>query len=149
MPSALKTSEAAALAMHAVAMLSGAQDGPLSCRKIAASLKASPHHMAKVLQRLGKAGLVEAARGPRGGFTLARPADEIALLQVYEAIDGPLALSACLLQSPQCEGNCILGDLLASLNRSVEQALKGTKVSDLTGFATRRSPINLEEKEQQ
>ncbi len=115
---------------------------------MAASLRASTHHMAKVLRRLGKAGLVEAARGPGGGFTLARPADQIALLHVYEAIDGPLAFSPCLLQDAQCEATCILGDLLSSLNRRFEEALRDTKISDLAGFSARRAAADPEEDDQ-
>lgn len=46
-------------------------------------------YLAKQLQKLSQAGIVETRRGPRGGYTLAREAGAITLLQIVEAIDGP------------------------------------------------------------
>ncbi|HPO08283.1 MAG TPA: Rrf2 family transcriptional regulator, partial [bacterium] len=94
-------------------------------------------HLSKVLQRLGKVGLVTSIRGPKGGFVLSRGGDEIALLEVYEAIDGPLASSSCLFHTPICDGqNCILGDLLSPVNQMVRNHLAKTKLSELTSVFT-------------
>lgn len=135
MPSALKTSEAAALGLHASAMLAAEPKRPLSCQEMASALRVSAHHLSKVLQRLARAGVVVAARGPKGGFTLGRPAQDISLLEVYEAVDGPLALSPCLFHKPACNGTCMLGGLLSSVNKQVEETLRNTRVADLACFA--------------
>jgi len=54
----------------------------LSVTEIAASLKASPHHLAKVLRVLGRAGLVESMRGARGGYRLVANAKRVTLMDV-------------------------------------------------------------------
>ena len=84
----------------------------------------------KVLQRLGKQGFVSSLRGPKGGFRLACDADDVSLLDVYEAIEGPLQFSNCLFEQPVCgDGKCIMGDLLKSVDRQVAEYLRTTKLS--------------------
>lgn len=84
----MQFSKATLLALHSVMMLAGAGDELLSTAQMAKSAGVSEAHLAKVLQRLGKAGLVRSVRGPKGGFSLARPAEEMTLLDVYEAMEG-------------------------------------------------------------
>jgi len=54
-----------------------------------------PAYLAKHLQALSRAGILESVHGPRGGYRLARPATEISLLDVVEAIDGPGSAFVC------------------------------------------------------
>lgn len=58
--------------------------------------------LAKIVSQLSNSGIVHATRGARGGITLARPAREISLLEVVEAIDGPIALNECVLDPANC-----------------------------------------------
>jgi len=133
MSSALNISEAASLALHAVVFLASNSDQPESTRDIASVLGVSEAHLSKVLQRLTRAGLVRSTRGPRGGFTLTRPSEEMTLLEVYEAMDGALTQSQCLLGKPICgEAGCILGGLTTSINQQVSDYLTQTKVFELT-----------------
>jgi len=128
----LRISTAASLALHAISLLAANGNRTLSTKEIAAKLRASEAHLSKVLQRLGKARLVEATRGPKGGFCLARPGGDISLLEVYEAIEGPLQDSVCLLGEPVCQGEkCILGGLLETVNQQAREYLGGTTLSDL------------------
>ena len=69
---------------------------------MADGLSASEAHLAKVLQRLAKAGLVTGTRGPGGGFRLTRPAKEISAREVYEAIEGRLQVERCMVGKPLC-----------------------------------------------
>ena len=134
MPSVLKISEAATMALHAVAYLSHAKDRPVATKTIADRLSCSEAHLSKVLQRLTKSGILSATRGPKGGFVIARPTSEISLLEVLEIIDGKLSHEACLFDSPVCQGeNCILGDLLGSINNQVKSYFEGTTVDSLNG----------------
>jgi len=48
-------------------------------------------YLLKILQQLVRGGVLRSKRGPRGGFTLARPAEEISILEVIESVDGPMA----------------------------------------------------------
>lgn len=127
-----KISDAAAIAFHAITMLAALEGRMLTTRQIANVLKVSEAHLSKVLQRLTKAGLVAATRGPKGGFKLARPSEEINLLEVYEAIEGPLIPTKCLLGKPVCDGqNCIMGNLMDDINNLAGDYLSGTKLSQL------------------
>ena len=136
MPTAIRVSDAASLAMHTMALLAQRKERAMTAREIAATLKASKAHLAKVLQRLAHAGLLRSERGPGGGFTLARPAKEVTLLQVYETIEGPLSSGTCLLHTRLCGGkNCILGGLLKQVNSQVRQYLAKTRLTDLSTFA--------------
>ena len=134
MSSVLKISEAASLGLHTMALLAARPDEILPTRKIAEELGVSEAHLSKVLQRLTKVGLVNATRGARGGYSLGQPSGEVSLLEVYEAIDGPLRPTTCLLGHPKCNGSeCILGDLVGDINHQFEEHLAGQKLSDLAG----------------
>ena len=70
------------LAIHSVLEFAAQPARQLSVTEIAASLKASPHHLAKVLRVLGRAGLVESMRGARGGYRLVANAKRVTLMDV-------------------------------------------------------------------
>ena len=59
--------------------------------------------LAKIFQRLSKAGLLRSVRGSNGGFTLGRAAHEISMREVIEALEGPIALNRCLIRKGECE----------------------------------------------
>ncbi len=131
-PRMLHISEAAVLAFHAMAMLARDPDRLISTHEIANSLSISENHLAKVRQELAKAGLVDAFRGPTGGFKLAKSPAEITLMEVFEAIEGPYRPSDCLLGHPACDGkNCVLGGLVESVNGQVRAYLSGTTLAQL------------------
>jgi Rrf2 family transcriptional regulator, iron-sulfur cluster assembly transcription factor len=58
--------------------------------------------LAKILQSLVRAGLTMSQRGAHGGFSLARPASEITMQQVIEAVDGPISVNHCVLSPDDC-----------------------------------------------
>lgn len=132
MPTILNISEAVTLGLHAMALLVAEEESHLSAGEMARRLDASEAHLAKVMQRLAHAGLARSLRGPHGGFRLARSGGQISLLEVYEAIDGPLCESDCLFEARVCNGpHCILGGLIETVNRQVREYLTGTRLSDL------------------
>ena len=61
--------------------------------------------LAKILQSLVHAGLAVSLRGAHGGFALARPASEITMRDVIEAVDGPIALNQCVASPEDCPRN--------------------------------------------
>ncbi len=133
MASLFKISEAAALALHAAALMAGTPDRLLRTRNIAERLEASEAHLAKVLLVLQRAGIVRSVRGPAGGSKLARPAEKITLKQIYEAVEGPLKVAKCMFRKPVCgRRRCALGGFLESINRQVADKLRNTKLSDFT-----------------
>jgi len=129
----LRISEAATLALHTLALLAARPGEILSTHKIATRLEASEAHLAKVLQRLARMGLVRSIRGARGGFVLGKDPKEVTLLEAYEAIDGPLRPSTCLMGHKVCrDRGCILGGLLEEINHDVRQHLLSQRLSELT-----------------
>ncbi len=132
MKSIFKISDAAAIAIHTVIILAANKDKLFSNKEIATMLKVSDNHLAKIFQRLAKAGLVESVRGPKGGFSISKPEDSITLLDVYEAIDGKLELSDCLLNEPFCDSNCLLGDFVSSINSQFEDYFKSKTIAYFT-----------------
>jgi Rrf2 family protein len=132
MSNLLRISDAASLALHTMVFLAGETDDLVSAHRIAAALCVSENHLAKVCQRLARLGLISAVRGPKGGLRLARPAEKITLMEVYEAMDGPLRPGNCLLGGRPCGRRaCILGDLMDTVNREVVRHLSGTTLADL------------------
>ncbi len=127
----LKVSDAASLALHAAAYLAKRPGERVSTGEIARALDGSEAHLAKVMRTLERAGLVTAKRGPSGGFVLARAASKITLKDVYEAVEGQIGGGACLLGRPVCEGGCILGDLVESVDAQVAARLARTRLSDV------------------
>jgi len=126
-------SEAATLAMHAVALLAARPSRCMQSREMAATLGASQAHLSKVLQRLAKVELLRSIRGPKGGFVLADGARDASLLDVYESIDGPLPRHTCLLGTPVCLGKqCVLGGLMGAITQQVRDHLSGTRISHLS-----------------
>jgi len=102
-------SEAASLAFHAIVLIAGA-DKLVNVNQIAEATASSKNHLAKVMQRLVKSGLVSSTRGPAGGFVLKKPASDINLYDVYYAVEGPIELQDCPLDRPICPfDKCIMG----------------------------------------
>ena len=131
----IKMSEAAALALHAMALMAVNPRRPLSTRAAAVLLKVSEAHLSKVFQRLARGRLVKALRGPGGGFIPGRGGCRITLLDVYEAIEGKCEPSECLFGLPPCGAKrCILSGVLAKVDRELRGYLAKTKLSDLAGI---------------
>jgi Rrf2 family protein len=70
---------------------------------LASAAECPEHFLAKILQRLVRARIVSSRRGEGGGFELGRPADALSVLDVLEAIEGPLNLNFCLTAPDACE----------------------------------------------
>ena len=126
-------SEAVNLGLHALRLLAATPAAARDNRRLAADLGVSANHLSKVLQRLQRAGLVASTRGPAGGFRLVQAPQDVSLLNVYEALEGPLVHRSCLLSRPHClAGGCVFGSLLADTTRAFEQQLRRTTLATVT-----------------
>lgn len=132
----IRISEAASIAFHTAAYLAQNPGRRVASREIAGALGVSENHLSKVLQRLAHSGLVESTRGPRGGFTIRRAWERMRLIEIYEAIEGPIMPPRCLLDLPVCKGNrCPLGTLVHRTNEAARRLLGGTTLAEMTkGF---------------
>ncbi len=69
---------------------------------IAQEQRIPPSFLAKIISQLSIAGLIHTSRGARGGVSLARPPEDISILEVVEAIDGPIMLNECTASIEAC-----------------------------------------------
>ena len=91
-------------ALRAVIYLSKLEpDQRAATSQIAQQQRIPPSFLAKIVSQLSVAGLLQTSRGARGGVSLARPPENITVLDVVEAIDGPILLNECVSQSGICE----------------------------------------------
>lgn len=87
---AMRLSARVDYALRAVIELASGGDTPVTSERIARAQDIPPKFCESILLQLRRGGIVFAQRGPEGGYWLARPADQIALVEVIEVIDGPL-----------------------------------------------------------
>jgi Rrf2 family protein len=88
--------------------------GPVLVREIAAAADVPHPSLAKILHSLRGRGLVESTKGPGGGYRLARPGDQMRVVEVIEAVDGRVELDqVCVLGLDKCndEASCALHDV--------------------------------------
>lgn len=118
-----------------------ASEGSLSAKDIALAYGIPPEALAKILQRLVKAGLLNSQHGMNGGYTLARPALTISAFEVIRAIDGPLFITSCVTVRGECDQSalCNIRKPLRKVNESIEAVLKQIKISHM-----REEPTSVE-----
>ena len=99
--------------------------GIFTVRKISGPRGIPPMFLAKILQKLGKAGITSSVRGSRGGFRLSRSPGEITLLSVFEAVEGPLAPNECLVEGSRCSqaGRCAVHPVWKELRETLAKSL--------------------------
>jgi len=92
-----------------------------------------PSFLAKIISQLSIAGLLHTSRGARGGVTLAREPKEITLLEVVEAIDGPIQLNECAGESGACmfDNECPLRSVWCDAQDELVSRLRGTNFATL------------------
>ncbi len=122
-------------AVRAVLYLSGLDNGQRApTSEIALNQHIPPSFLAKIVSQLSVAGVVQTSRGARGGVSLARAADEISLLEVVEAIDGPIMLNECVFDSNACVfgDNCPVQNVWCNAQETLVKTLSDTTFASLT-----------------
>ena len=120
-------------AVRAVLHLARSGDTRTATSVIAEEQKIPPSFLAKIISQLSIAGLLHTSRGARGGVTLARDAGEITLLEVIEAIDGPIQLNECVGDTNTCsfDKDCPLRPVWCEAQEQLVGRLKGTNFADM------------------
>jgi Rrf2 family protein len=105
----------------------------LSAKDIAEAYGIPPQLLAKILQRLTKAGLLSSHAGTNGGYALSRDAEQITAFDVIRAIDGPLFITSCETGPRGCDltASCTVREPLRKVNESISDVLRAIRVSDL------------------
>ena len=118
------------------AVLYLAQLGPnqrAATSTVAQEKRIPPSFLAKIISQLSIAGLLHTSRGARGGVSLAREPKEISLLDVVEAIDGPILLNECVGDASTCtfEEDCPLHDIWKDAQVQLVDRLRKTHFDTL------------------
>jgi FeS assembly SUF system regulator len=118
------------------AMVRAEEDRAWSAREIAEMGGVPEASAAKILQALAQAGLLSASRGASGGYRLARPAGCIGAIEVIEALEGPIGLTACAVpgvHTDACadEGRCAVSPHWMHITGVVRDALAEVSLRDL------------------
>lgn len=123
-----------------------------SVRDLAEMQGVSVDYAAKLFTRLAKAGIVVSSEGIRGGFALARPARDISVQDVVEAIDGDKRLFDCREVRGQCavfegeppawatRGTCSIHAVMQAAERAMREELRKQSLADLAGQAWSKAP---------
>jgi len=136
----LAISEATSIAIHLCTRLATTGNELYSSRKIAEEFDFSMNHLAKVVQRLVKGGVLESSRGKYGGIRLKKPADKISVTELNELV-AELDDRACLLDRRICPGGkCSFGKWLHVENQKIADSLRNTTIKEIAESLTLPPP---------
>jgi Rrf2 family transcriptional regulator, iron-sulfur cluster assembly transcription factor len=101
--------------------------------EIAEAAQVPQTFLAKIFQSFAKLGIVNSYRGTGGGFTLSRPAGQISLREVVEAVEGPILPNRCLIGSGSCERDksCNVHGVWREVQKQVADILGNVTIEDL------------------
>jgi Rrf2 family protein len=113
-----------------------AAEGPITGREIAERERLPADYVEQILLRLRRSGIVRSTRGARGGYALARPADDISIRDVIEASEMTTFDLHCLthpVEEERCSSshNCSIRPVWMLLQRKIDDVLQGVRLSDL------------------
>ncbi|MHC4563523.1 MAG: RrF2 family transcriptional regulator [Planctomycetota bacterium] len=121
----MNLSMAAELAIRGIRILAlKSGERPVPLKVICGEGDLPKQYLVKIFAMLAKADLITPIRGKHGGYVLARKPEDITLLAVIEAVEGPLALNLCQYSPPKCEATeCGLRKVWAELQETVQTKL--------------------------
>ena len=128
--------------------LAAVPDSVLSASGLAERAGLEVTTVSKLLKPLAQAGLVDSFRGATGGYRLARDADAISLIEIVEAMEGPLAMTECSVHGGQCgiEKSCGVRANWRRINDVVADALRSVTLAQMLApppRTPRRIPIRM------
>lgn len=120
-------------AVRAVLYLAKNGEQRAATSQVAQEQRIPPSFLAKIISQLSIAGLLHTSRGARGGVTLAREPKDISLLEVIEAIDGPIQLNECVGDNSTCtfDKDCPLRPVWCEAQDELVRRLKNTNFAQL------------------
>lgn len=113
---------------------------PALVKDLAAACDIPQPYLAKIVNLLSRRQIVLTQRGVGGGVSLARPPQEITILQVCEALDDPVVQPRCMLGNAECTEDraCPAHQFCVSHRKELAKFLRDTTIADIAAFETRR-----------
>lgn len=135
-------------AVMAMAELAGQDaDRAVTLASIAERQQISRPYLEQLFARLRRQGLVLSVRGPGGGYRLARPAADLSVAEVVQAVDEPLRATRCSGKGPGCMhggARCLTHDLWVETGRQIHDYLSGVSLADVLSGNLRRDRIGMQ-----
>ncbi|MHC4075874.1 MAG: RrF2 family transcriptional regulator, partial [Planctomycetota bacterium] len=129
----MKVSKTSAYSLHALMyMVRHTTQLPATINTIAKAEGLPPGYLAKIFQKLAKAGFVKAVRGKNKGYVFAKSPEEINLLELFELIEGESLFDDCLLRHCECGGtleNCCIFAKWISATKKIKQLFLETSLA--------------------
>jgi Rrf2 family protein len=134
-------SQTAEYALRAVVVLGSQPDRPMTTKDLARVSRVPAGYLSKVLQVLGRAGLVEARRGLRGGYVLSHPLDKLTVYDVVQAVDPLKRINECPFRlNAHAKRLCTLHQRLDDAVAMLETHFKQTTIASLLNDQTAPLP---------
>lgn len=113
---------------------------PVAAAAIAKEMTIPADYISKVVQALSRAGLVESVPGRNGGARLARDAQDLSMLEVVEAVDGPVTLTRCVIRPGACPRDqfCPVHGFWKEAQKGLVSKLASTKIADICRKAEKK-----------
>jgi Rrf2 family protein len=132
----MELSRQADYAIRAISHLATLPEGQLvQTREIALSQDIPDKYLPTIVRTLARAGLLRTLRGSHGGVSLARPAAQISLWEVVEAIDGPVLLNRCMIRPGECKDGdgavCVLHNFWLQLVAQIQAEMEAVNFREL------------------
>jgi FeS assembly SUF system regulator len=129
----LKLTKKADYGLIAVKHLAECGQGACSAKDIAEAYGMPPQALAKILQRLVKAGVLQSQHGTNGGYALARDPRTITAFEVIKSIDGPVLITSCTTNHGDCEQSlrCTVREPLRKVNESIQAVLSRITIAEM------------------
>jgi FeS assembly SUF system regulator len=116
-----------------VQLARSADDAARNARHLAEETDLPAPVVSKVLKSLARKGLLASQRGSKGGYTLARPPEDISVPEMITALEGPISLTECTMNQGSCsqESSCDVREPWQRINAAVHSALAKITLADL------------------
>jgi Rrf2 family protein len=133
--------------MRAILELAASQGGgPLQIKAIAQRQEISLKYLEQLMAILKSAGFVRSVRGAKGGYILAKPANQIKLSDVFNALEGPVTTVECLEDEDFCKraADCVTRQVWAEVQQAIESILQSMTLQDLVDRTKDRKALSYQ-----
>ncbi len=132
----LNITEKTTVVIHSLALMAARKmqkgETHTSVKFMAKKLSVSESYLAKVLQPIVKAGLLNSSRGARGGYSLKKKAENIMLLPLFKLLEGDFPENICLFDNPRCSSDsCPFRSISKDVEKIIVKKLSGCSIADI------------------
>lgn len=132
----IKLSKMTDYAVVLLAEMAGRDAALVNATSLAEATKLPEPTVSKILKALARHSIVTSTRGMNGGYILGRSAEEINMVDIITALDGPITLTACVDESTECcdrSASCSMKGKWNPVNRAMQAALENVSLQQMMG----------------